>query len=296
MMIEGALAAAATPLREDGTQLDEDAVEPLVNFFVGAGLDGILALGTMGEGILLSTAERMRVSELFVAVAPPQFAVVVHCGAQSTADTVALAAHAAEIGAAGVAVIAPPYFPLDERAMLRHFTEAARAAAPAPFYVYEFQHASGYAVPLSVLEQLRSNVPNFVGMKVSDAPWEKFEPYVIEGLDLFVGPESLIYQAMQAGAVGAVSALATAFPEAVAAAVRSGDADWTRRVGELRSAVDRYPRQSALKRVLAARGVPISEDVRAPLRRLSDDECAELDRLLPAWLELAGPAVGTEAR
>ena len=43
-----------------------------------------------------------------------------HCGAQSTADTAALAAHAAEAGAVGVSVIAPPYFPLDDRALLEH--------------------------------------------------------------------------------------------------------------------------------------------------------------------------------
>ena len=37
-----------------------------------------------------------------------------HSGAQTTADTVALAVHAAEAGADAVAVIAPPYFALDD--------------------------------------------------------------------------------------------------------------------------------------------------------------------------------------
>ena len=76
-----------------------------------------------------------------------------HCGAQTTADTVALAAHAAEAGADAVAVIGPPYFQLDERALLEHFTAAAAACAPLPFYVYEFERASGYAVPLPVLDR-----------------------------------------------------------------------------------------------------------------------------------------------
>ena len=53
-MLKGNLAAAITPLRDDGAALDEDAFAPYVDFLVEGGLDGILALGTTGEGILLS--------------------------------------------------------------------------------------------------------------------------------------------------------------------------------------------------------------------------------------------------
>ena len=77
-----------------------------------------------------------------------------HAGAQTTADTVALAAHAAEAGAAGVSVIAPPYFPLDDRALLEHLVAAAQACAPLPFYIYCFTARSGYPIPLPVIQQL----------------------------------------------------------------------------------------------------------------------------------------------
>jgi len=287
--ISGALAAAATPLRDDGTALDEAGFEPLVCFLAGAGLDGLLALGTTGEGILLSVPERMRVTELFVEAAAGELAVAAHCGAQTTADTIALASHAAEAGVTGVAVIAPPYFPLDDAALLAHFTAAAQACAPVPFYVYEFERTSGYAVPPHVIDDLRSAAPNLAGMKVSDTPWDRFQPYLIEGLDVFVGPESLIYQGLGAGAVGAVSALATAFPELVLEAVRAGSPGATERVGELRAAIERFPRHAALKHVLRSRGVAINADVRRPLRGLSDTERQQLDELLPVWLE--DPAV-----
>ena len=284
-MIAGALAAAATPLRDAGSAVDEDGFGPLVGFLAAAGLDGLLALGTTGEGILLSVPERKRVTELFLEASEGRLHVAAHCGAQTTADTVALAAHAAEAGVGAVAVIAPPYFPLDDRALLAHFTAAARACAPVPFYVYEFERTSGYAVPPHVVDELRSVAPNLAGMKVSDAPWERFEPYLIEGLDIFVGPEVLIHQGMAAGAVGAVSALATAFPELVLEAVRSRSPEASRRVGELRAAIERFPRHAALKHVLRTRGVAINGDVRQPLRGLTSEEQAQLDELLPAWLE-----------
>src|SRR5881409_272385 len=161
-MLRGALAATLTPLRDDGAALDEDAFGSYLDFLAAGGLDGILALGTTGEGILLSAAERRRAAELFLDGPLP---VIVHCGAQTTAETAALAEHASAAGAAGVAVIAPPYYALDDHALLAHFAAAARACEPLPFYVYEFKARSGYAVPVGVLERLRAEASNLAGLK-----------------------------------------------------------------------------------------------------------------------------------
>jgi dihydrodipicolinate synthase/N-acetylneuraminate lyase len=276
-MLKGALAAAVTPLAGGGETLDEDAFDPLVGFLESGGLDGLLALGTTGEGILLGDAERRRAAELFVAARPDRFAVAVHCGAQTTRETEELAAHAADLGADAVAVIGPPYFPLDERALLEHFAAAAQACEPLPFYVYEFAARSGYAVPVVVLDRLREQAPNFAGLKVSDRPWERFQPYLIEGLDVFVGPEALIRQGLGAGAVGVVSGLATAFPSEVAAVVRGVPGP---DLEALRDGLEQFPFHAAAKHVLRRRGVPIREDVRRPLRLLTEDEREALDRWL----------------
>jgi dihydrodipicolinate synthase/N-acetylneuraminate lyase len=288
-MLRGALAAALTPLTDAGEALDEAAIGPYVDFLVEGGVDGLLALGTTGEGFLLPVDQRKRAAQLFVEAAAGRLQVAVHCGAQSTWDTAELAAHAADVGADAVAVMAPPYFPLDEAALLTHLAAAASAAAPTPFYVYEFAARSGYPVPLSVLEQLREEAPNFRGLKVSDTPWERFAPYLLEGLDIFVGPEALISQGLAEGAVGVVSALASAFPELVVAAVRDqGAAD----LGPVRTALERFPLQAAAKLVVAARGVPIGPSVRRPLRTLTD---AERDELM-TWLSSTGaPQSATEA-
>ena len=279
--LRGALAASVTPLRDHGTQLDDEAFGPLVDFYVEAGIDGILALGTAGEGILLRVDERRRVADLFLQASDRRLQVAVHCGAQTTADTVTLAAHAAEVGAEAVVVIGPPYFTLDEKAQYGHFLAAATACAPVPFYVYEFAATTGYPIAPAVLERLRDDVSNVVGLKVSDTPWARFVEYVLPGFDVFVGPEALIADGMAHGAVGAVSALASAFPSEVAAVVRDPTPEGAERIGELRAFVERFPRQAALKRLLALQGVPVSEDVRAPLRALTADERDELD----AWHE-----------
>jgi len=276
-MLKGALAAAVTPLREGGEALDEDAFAPYLGYLADGGLDGILALGTTGEGILLSEDERKRAAELFVSAAAGDLDVAVHCGAQTTAQTVALAAHAAQVGADAVAVIGPPYYALDERALLLHFAAAAEACAPVPFYLYEFRARAGYSIPPAVIGELRDVAPNLAGLKVSNKPFEDVEPYLLEGLDVFVGAESLVVRGLERGAVGAVSGLAAVFPEAVARLVRERAGD----VSHLRVSLEQYPFQAAAKFALGRLDVPIREDVRRPLRTLLPDE----QEALAEWLE-----------
>ncbi len=282
-MLRGAIAAAVTPLTAGGESLDEDAYGPYADFLHAGGLDGVLTLGTNGEGILLTVAERRRVTELFVETSRGRLLVAAHCGAQTTADTVSLAEHAAVTGADAVAVIGPPYFKLDAAAQRAHLLAAAHACAPLPFYVYEFAATAGYAFDPEMLRRLRDEADNVTGLKVSDTPWEAFERYLLDGLDVFVGPEALIHRGLEAGAVGAVSALASAFPAEVAAVVRNPTEEGAAGLAEIRAQVEGFPRHAALKHVLGRKGVAVGPSVRPPLRGLTRDEADRLD----AWLESA---------
>jgi dihydrodipicolinate synthase/N-acetylneuraminate lyase len=279
-MTAGALAAAATPLGDGGRKLDEPAFQPYVEFLAEGGLDGIFALGTTGEGILLSVPERKRAAHLFLEASAGRLRVIVHCGAQTTADTVELAEHAAGLGADGVAVVAPPYYAFDEGALVEHFAAAADACAPTSFWLYEFAARSGYAIPIPVVERLRERAPNLAGLKVSDKPIERVEPYLLDGLAVLVGAEGLLLDAFERGAAGAVSGLAAAFPDSVARLVRERTPESLALVARLRESVERFPVNAALKTALAWRGVRVQPDVRAPLRPLSQDERRELEREL----------------
>jgi len=271
------IVAAATPLTEGGARLDEAAIWPYVRFLTDGGADGVFACGTTGEGILLSLEERKRAAVVFRAAL--RGTLIVHCGSQSTADTAELAAHAAEIGADAVAVIPPPYFPLDEAALAAHLVAAARACNPLPFFIYAFAARSGYPVSLEVVARVRDGAPNLAGLKVSEAPWEKVEPYLGVGLPVFVGQEPFIPRALAAGAVGAVSGLAAAFPEAVRGVLDAPDANGGARLTSLRNALESSggPFIAAVKHVLGVRGVPVGPDLRNPMRSLTAEEALRVD-------------------
>jgi dihydrodipicolinate synthase/N-acetylneuraminate lyase len=279
------IVAAVTPLTDDGTRLDEAVIWPMIRFLVEHGADGVFACGTTGEGILLGIDERKEATVAFRAALRSRL--IVHCGAQTTAETVELAAHAAEIGADAVAVIPPPYYPLDADALTEHLVAAATACAPLDFYIYAFTARSGYPVPLEVVGRVRDRAANLAGLKVSESPFAAVEPFLDLGLPVLVGSEPLIPAALARGAVGAVSGLAAAFPDVVRAALDRPDAAAETQLHDLRSAMEAQPFIAAVKHVLARRGVPVRPDMRSPLRPLTQAEAASLDASLEA---LALPA------
>jgi dihydrodipicolinate synthase/N-acetylneuraminate lyase len=277
------IVAAVTPLTGDGAALDVDAIAPYVAFLESHGADGVFACGTTGEGVLLSLDERRRTAEAYRAAL--RGTLIVHAGAQTTADTTALATHAREIGADAVAVIPPPYFPLDDDALTAHFVSAARAAAPLPFFCYAFAPKSGYPLPVDVVRRIGASVDNLAGLKVSEAPFERVEPYLELGLPVLIGSEPLITAGVARGALGTVSGMASAFPDVVRTGLDAADEDASRRLRALRDAMEASGQFiAAAKHVLGARGVPLGPGMRAPLRRLTTDEAAALDAAVAAFL------------
>jgi len=277
------IVAAITPLTDDGALLDLGAISGYVAFLESHGADGIFACGTTGEGVLLSLDERRRTAEAYRAAMGGKL--IVHAGAQTTADTEALAKHAGEIGADAVAVIPPPYFPLDDDALTAHFVAAARAAAPLPFYCYAFAPRSGYPLPVDVVRRIGASVDNLAGLKVSESPFERVEPYLALGLPVLIGNEPLIAAGVARGALGTVSGLAAAFPDAVRAGLDAADEAAAQRLTELRQAMEASGQFiAAAKHVLGARGVPVGHGMRAPLRPLRPDEAAALDAAIAAFL------------
>jgi dihydrodipicolinate synthase/N-acetylneuraminate lyase len=277
------IVAAITPLTDDGTTVATDAIAPYATFLESHGADGVFACGTTGEGILLSLDERRVVAEAFRDALSGDL--IVHAGAQTTADTCALAAHAGEIGADAVAVIPPPYFSLDDDALTAHFVAAARAAAPLPFFCYAFTARSGYPLPVAVIRRIAESVDNLAGLKVSESPFDRVAPYLELGLPVLIGNEPLIPDGVAHGAIGTVSGMSSAFPDVVRAAVDAADDEAAARLRTLRAAMEASGQFiAAAKHVLRLRGVPVSTSMRAPLRPLTAAEASALDHDVAGFL------------
>lgn len=258
------LVASITPMRDGGARIDEDAIGPLAVFQHEHGADGVFACGTTGEGLLLTPQERIAVASHFrEAIDGP---LIVNVGSQTTAQSCALAAQMAELGVDGVAAVAPPYYPLGQEALVDHMVAVARACDPLPFYMYVFTVRSGYPFPAAVASSVRDRATNTVGLKVSEGSIAEVAPFLATGLDVLVGQEPLIPEALRLGAIGTASGVASAFPAEVASVIDGTAADGSGMMESLRDRLQAGPGLiPALKAELGRRGLPVRPDVRAPL-------------------------------
>lgn len=280
------IVAAVTPLSPDGSAVDPDAIAPYAAFLESHGADGVFACGTTGEGVLLTLDERRKTAQAFRDALTG--ILIVHAGAQTTQGTVDLAQHAASIGADAVAVIPPPYYPLDDDALTAHFVAAAHACAPLPFYCYAFTARSGYALPTAVIERIAEATDNLAGLKVSESPFERVVPYLDLGLPVLIGNEPLIAAGLERGAIGTVSGMSAAFPDVVRSALDAGDEDAMQPLRSLRQAMEASGQfVAAAKGVLEMRGLPVSGGMRAPLRSLTEVEVAALRASVSGFLASA---------
>ncbi len=290
----GILCALITPFLDDETP-DYGALGELIDFQLAGGSHGLFVLGTTGEGVLLGADERMKVAVEVMQRAAGRIPVVVHCGAPDTRTVIDLARQAEEIGADGVAVVAPYYFRYGDDALIRHFTRAAEGAPGLAHYVYENPGVAGYEAGIGVVTRLINEVPNIVGVKDTGDSIGKITQYLVQpGVrpDVYVGNNLLIFPALLLGAHGAVSALANAVPEltrAIHAAATSGSLNDARALqfdlARLHGSLEGIPYVAAVKHLVNRRGLPAGR-TRGPQANVTPEQGAAIDRRLEAFPEL----------
>src|SRR5690242_10153718 len=119
--LRGVWPAALTPF-DDQMAVDVRRLVRHCRSLLDVGCCGISLFGTTGEGTALSAEERMAALEAVIAAGLPPGRLIPAVGCCDVPTTVALSAHAARQGAAGVLAL-PPFYPKDlrEEGLYRHF-------------------------------------------------------------------------------------------------------------------------------------------------------------------------------
>ncbi len=214
--IHGIVPPLVTPLLQRNT-LDRRGLQHLVAEQLAAGVDGLFVLGTTGEGPSLSHQLRRQMIEATCDLVSGRVPVYVGITDTSLVDAQELAGFAADCGA-DAAVAAPPfYFPAGQTELRHWFTELAKDLA-LPLLLYNMPSCTRISIELESLMALL-DLQNVVGLKDSSgdlnylaaaiALVEKHRP----GWPVMIGPEALLQQAMQLGAVGGVTGGANLCPQ-----------------------------------------------------------------------------------
>lgn len=233
----GMVAAPFTPFQADG-RLHLDRIDAYADHLAGQGVVGGFVCGTTGEGPSLTLGERMEVANRWVAAAPAGFRIIVNVSSTCLDDCRTLAAHAASIGADGIACLAPYFFhPQGVAGLVDWCEQVAAAAARTPFYYYHFPAITHFSIPASdFLQAAADRIPTLVGIKFT---FEAIDDYAAclashDGrFDMLFGRDEKLLSALEVGAVGAVGStynFAAALYLRMIAAFERGDLDEARTV------------------------------------------------------------------
>jgi 4-hydroxy-2-oxoglutarate aldolase len=240
MKLQGIFPALTSSFDHEGN-LYKAKVFHNVEKFNQIGLSGYTVCGSTGETPLLSTEERLQLMEWVREATPAGKTLIAGVGAESVHETVRVANRAADIGYHVALALTPFYY---RGQMHRPDTQALYFRSVAdrskiPVMLYNIPQVTGYALPAETIAEL-SHHPNIIGMKDSSGDLEKIKtvvPMVKPGFQVLSGSGTGFWDAMNAGATGAILAIANALPYACVTAWEAfrtrefvAGADWQARI------------------------------------------------------------------
>lgn len=278
---QGSFVALPTPFAHG--DVDYDALERLIEFHQHHGSDGLVSVGTTGEGATLSDYERRSVIEFTIHKAGKRLPVIAGVGTNNTAQSVELCRFAAEAGASGVLAVTPYYNKPTQRGLIAHYAALAEAS-PLPIVLYNVPGRTGCDLKPATVAQLRAEHPSIVAIKeASNSLGRAREIQALCDIALIAGEDALIAEFMALGAVGVIGVVANIAPREVAELCRVarpvGDAV---RTAELDAWLQPLVRDlfietnpAPLKAALAAMKL-CSAELRLPLVELEPDNRSRL--------------------
>lgn len=289
---KGVFVIAVTPFREDGA-LDPDSLDTVIDFYRGAGADGLTILGMMGEAPKLTQAEALEVTRRTLSRAG-DLAVVVGVSAPGLAAIGELGRAAMDMGAAGVMVAPPASQKTNEQIVAYYGDVVATLGSDTPVVLQDFPLATGVAISPGTLGLIAEALPSVVMLKHEDWPGlakisalRAAEARGQRRLSILCGNGGLFLpEEIARGADGAMTGFG--YPEMMVDVCRHAGASDMARARDVFDAylpLVRYEQQPGVglavrKHVLARRGAIASAAQRRPGAPLPPKAVAEIEVLI----------------
>ena len=274
-MFKGSICALITPFR-DG-EVDEAALERLVDWHVDQGTHGLVPCGTTGESPTLSHEEHERVVELVVQKAAGRVPVMAGAGSNSTREARRLLKFAKDAGANAALIVTPYYNKPNQEGLYQHY-KALNDHADLPIYIYNIPGRSVINMTVETMARLAA-LPNIVGVKDATADLTLPTLYRKEigpGFIQLSGEDGTALPYMAAGGHGCISVTANIAPKLCADfqnACLAGDFQSARELHEqlmpLHDTLFVEPNPTPVKFAASELGL-ITEQLRLPLVPVSE--------------------------
>jgi dihydrodipicolinate synthase/N-acetylneuraminate lyase len=210
---KGVFPAITTQFHQNQS-LDLPATARHLEALIGAGIHGVVLLGSVGENTALAYDEKLRILEEMKQVVRGRIPVLSGVAEYTTALACRYAGDAERIGLDGLMVLPAMVYKADPRETMTHFREVARSTG-LPIMAYNNPVSYSVDITPGMFEQL-ADVPNLVAVKESSENVRRITDLLnIVGhrFILFAGVDDLLLESILLGAKGWISGLVNAFPD-----------------------------------------------------------------------------------
>ncbi|MGD0666297.1 MAG: dihydrodipicolinate synthase family protein [Bryobacteraceae bacterium] len=241
MKLQGIFPPITTPFDHEGN-IYNAKLQHNVEKWNRTALSGYVVMGSTGESVMLTEAEKYVVWELVAQHAAPEKLLIAGTGMESVRETVSLTNRAAEMGYKAAMVRTPHYYKnlINRGDAQMLFYRAVADRTKIPLIIYNWPQATGVDIPADAVAAL-SEHPNIIAIKESSGNLEKVMQMIREvkhGFQVLVGSAPTLWPSLLMGACGAILAYANAAPystiaiwEAFRTREEAAGLDWQNRIG-----------------------------------------------------------------
>ena len=287
MSFRGIIPPVATPFTESG-DLDLPRLRWFIDRLIAGGVHSVFVLGTNSEFYALDDAEKQAVIATAVEHVAGRVPVLAGTGAETTREAERLTRMAEREGVQGVSVITPYFIMPTQKELEDHYRRVA-GATKLPLLLYSNPvTCGGLRIEAETAEKLAA-VPNIVGIKDSSGDLTLVADLIRRVPSSFAvlqGRDTLIYSALDLGAVGAIPATGNIAPkllveiyEKFMAGDRAGSRAAQAHLHPLRLALNLCTPPGGVKAALALLGESIGP-CRAPIAPLDPSKRPAMEKAL----------------
>jgi len=210
---KGVIPAITTSLAED-LRVDHNSVTQHCRWLLDNGCSGIVALGSLGEGATLSFDEKVEILRTCVGAVQGRGPVVSSISALTTSEAVSIAKAAADLGCDALMVLPPYVYQGNWREMKTHVATVFEAT-PLSCMLYNNPVAYGTDFLPEQIRELAAEHENFEAVKESSTDARRvsaIRALLDRRLEISVGVDDAVLEAIGVGATGWIAGLANALP------------------------------------------------------------------------------------
>jgi len=274
-ILNGAFCATVTPMTKDGERILPENIGPLFHYFSTSGLDGILLLGSTGEGASLSLEEKKVLIDE-ASSCRGGLKLILGCITTSMSELMELVQLGKKKNATALLIPPPFYYKSVTEEGIEKYFEYVLERSEVPILLYNIPSNTGISLSRGMLERL-SRFDTLYGIKESSGKIQETSKYLLtKPKRILLGSDMNLLRGLELGVEGIISACANVVPELVVN-IRKGYLSGKevtilqKRLSEVRKALGQIPFLAGLKRWMKFRDIEVG-GIRLPYYSLTKEE------------------------